>query len=623
MLARVIAAIVVLLLWPAAALAQAEKRIALLIGNQSYSSEIGHLTNPHNDVALLEKTLKNLQFEVTTVRDAGLASLHQSVNAYARRLQAAGPGAVGFFYYSGHGAADVGTNYLIPVDVKTTETGDLWDQSLRLTEITRKLKGEAGNATHFVVFDACRNNLKLRQPGSRALVQSKGFVPVAQESGMLIAYATAEGELASDAGVGGGLYAQVLAEEIVKPGIEAVAMFRLVQRRIRTAIYQEPFLGFNALPDVYFGGKLNTMSPDVVTAMSEAERSWASAKDTNSISVLEDFVTRYKDTFYASLARARIDVLRKQAMAYPTPPFPAEPPKPATRPATAASTAFPNEPLPAGLQVPAEMLNLIQSDAFFANAPPIRVTAYTIDRQRMETVTTVGQAPLILSDTASIASTIRWLRPAVMSSKDVEDVTTSSSSSAGGTLRSTMHTTNVWAGNGLIILASKTEIRNKLTSSGHLGRLMRLENLSGQLFPVRVGNRFSYDLFFDISYSDNKKHTNRTISMSCNVTKQYDAQTFQMTLIGLAYLAKCSQTLKDNNQGPEQNEARPVFFENLGIWLYVDPVNPKEQIQLDPAPRLDGKDTRVWTGAGRVAELVENQKWRYLRLEHSSSQTGG
>src|SRR5262249_23484252 len=51
-------------------------------------------------------------------------------------------------------------------DVKTTETGELWDQSLRLTEITRKLKVEAENATHFVVFAACRNRLRLTQPGS-------------------------------------------------------------------------------------------------------------------------------------------------------------------------------------------------------------------------------------------------------------------------------------------------------------------------------------------------------------------------------------------------------------------------------------------------------------------------
>src|SRR5262249_16929031 len=236
--------------------ALAEKRIALLIGNEAYTSEIGRLANPHNDVALLEQALKGLDFETVKVGDASLGTLYQAVNAYARRLQAAGPGSIGLFYYSGHGASDGGTNYLIPIDVKTTETGELWDQSLRLTEVTRKLKTEAGNATHFVVFDACRNTLKLTQSGSRAVVQSKGFVPVAQQNGMLIAYATAEGELATDGGAGAGPYAKALAEEIVKPGIEAVTMFRSVQLRVRAAIHQEPYLGFSALGNVFLAGKV-------------------------------------------------------------------------------------------------------------------------------------------------------------------------------------------------------------------------------------------------------------------------------------------------------------------------------------------------------------------------------
>jgi hypothetical protein len=79
--------------------------------------------------------------------------------------------------------------------VKTTETGELWDQSMQLTEITRKLRRDAA---HCVVFDACRNTLKLTQPGSRAVVQAKGFVLVTQENGMLIVYATAEGKPAHE-----------------------------------------------------------------------------------------------------------------------------------------------------------------------------------------------------------------------------------------------------------------------------------------------------------------------------------------------------------------------------------------------------------------------------------------
>jgi hypothetical protein len=91
-----------------------------------------------------------------------------------------------------------------------------WRSSWRRTGYATR---GAGNATHFVIFDACRNTLKLKKSGSRAMVQSKDFFPVAQETGMLIAYSTAEGELASDVGAGAGPYAKVLAEEIVKPGV--------------------------------------------------------------------------------------------------------------------------------------------------------------------------------------------------------------------------------------------------------------------------------------------------------------------------------------------------------------------------------------------------------------------
>src|SRR6185369_1126349 len=96
MLVRIASILLLLTLMPSAA--QAESRIALLIGNQGYGSNIGRLDNPHNDIALLEQTLRSLSFEVSSVRDAGLAALHQAVNAYARRLRAAGPNAVGFFY---------------------------------------------------------------------------------------------------------------------------------------------------------------------------------------------------------------------------------------------------------------------------------------------------------------------------------------------------------------------------------------------------------------------------------------------------------------------------------------------------------------------------------------------
>ncbi len=54
-------------------------------------------------------------------------------------------------------------------------------------------------ATHYVVFDACRNELNLTQKDKRALT-NRGFVPIAYTPGVMIAYATAPGKTATDQG---------------------------------------------------------------------------------------------------------------------------------------------------------------------------------------------------------------------------------------------------------------------------------------------------------------------------------------------------------------------------------------------------------------------------------------
>ena len=61
--------------------------------------------------------------------------------------------------------------------------------------------------------------------------------------------------------------------------------------------------------------------------MNEAERAWNLAKDTKSVAVLESFIARYNDTFYAELARERIGQLKPNAgVAGVAPVSPARPP---------------------------------------------------------------------------------------------------------------------------------------------------------------------------------------------------------------------------------------------------------------------------------------------------------
>jgi uncharacterized caspase-like protein len=132
--------------------ARAQKKFSLLIGNQAYAPVMGVLKNPHNDVAALEKALKQIGFDVTTIIDASFSQLNRAVNAHVRKLSTVPEGAVGFFYYSAHGAQnkDTGVNYLIPIDVDTVDA-ELWDASVRLKGIMDSLKDNAPNATHFIV----------------------------------------------------------------------------------------------------------------------------------------------------------------------------------------------------------------------------------------------------------------------------------------------------------------------------------------------------------------------------------------------------------------------------------------------------------------------------------------
>ena len=109
---------------------------------------------------------------------------------------------------------------------------------------------QAPNATHYVVFDACRNELNLSGPAAKAIGAERGFVPVPQTKGLLIAYATAQGKTATDLGDNGGPYARALVEELVRPGIEAVTIFRTVQLKVEKSIGQDPWLSFPSLPEV-------------------------------------------------------------------------------------------------------------------------------------------------------------------------------------------------------------------------------------------------------------------------------------------------------------------------------------------------------------------------------------
>jgi len=115
------AVVLIALLLPTSASAEAQKRIAVLIGNRGYDASVGVLRNPHNDIAVVGEALAKQGFEILPpIKDARRSTILSGVRELVRKLNTAGAGAVGFLYYCGHGAAerDTSINYLIPVDAR-------------------------------------------------------------------------------------------------------------------------------------------------------------------------------------------------------------------------------------------------------------------------------------------------------------------------------------------------------------------------------------------------------------------------------------------------------------------------------------------------------------------------
>ena len=310
--------------------AAAQARLALLIGNQDYSAKVGPLKNPLKDIELVGAALTKLGFTVTKLGNVNKAQMDEAIRRYVDQVRRAGPGSVSFFYYTGHGAVnpDTNVNYLVPVDLDSADSDDLWYRSIEQQSLIDLLSQRARNATHFVVFDACRNELNIGGEAAKAIGADKGFVPVSDVSGILIAYATAQKKTAADTG----MFARILSEELVKPGVEAFQVFREVQVRVKDAMHQEPWMSLSFIPRIYFAAApapAETAPAEQAAKpqwpLGEAAETWLQIKDSADPALFEAFRKHYgsANPVYDALAAQRAADLKRQQTAAAGPQTPA------------------------------------------------------------------------------------------------------------------------------------------------------------------------------------------------------------------------------------------------------------------------------------------------------------
>jgi hypothetical protein len=286
--------------------ASAEQRFALLIGNQTYGSKVGALNNPHNDIELIGKSLKQIGFTVVAHRDLTRRQMMRQITEFVERLGGAGPDAVGFVYYSGHGVSNPRNriNYLIPTDVVDMQDDNIWFDAISLEAVLKELEQGSPNASHIVVFDACRNELRLPFRSS-----TKGFEIEGQRTGLFIAFSTSPNTVALDrdpGGTGNGPYAKVLASELIRGGQDHLNLFANVKEQVETVTGTQRPWNLDGLPRrLYLAGRLKPDQPSA--SVDGAKQLWDEVgSKSQDMQFLATFATVWGNTEYGVMARRRM-----------------------------------------------------------------------------------------------------------------------------------------------------------------------------------------------------------------------------------------------------------------------------------------------------------------------------
>ena len=291
----------------------AESRVALVIGNGRYINA-NILPNPPNDARSVSKTLRDIGFDVIEGTDLDHSGMERLLRDFLLKATNA---KVALFFYAGHGLQVDGRNYLIPVDAKIESSADLNFGTVELDKILGSL--DDPSRANIIILDACRDNPLARSFATRtrtASVSGGLAAYTALGTGTLIAFSTAPGKVAEDGGGINSPFTTSLVRHIATPGIEVRQMLTRVRADVTLATgeKQVPWDNSSLRGDVYLGevSKLDgpRLSPSSVD--DPAAQAWAEVKDISSEAVLQDFIRRYGDSFYAGLARARIDNLRKK-----------------------------------------------------------------------------------------------------------------------------------------------------------------------------------------------------------------------------------------------------------------------------------------------------------------------
>lgn len=202
-------------------------KVALIYGNDNYPES--PLKNPVNDAESVKEKLTNLGFHCIVRTNAKVKEMDEGLTDFAEQLDNSD---VALFFFAGHGMQIDGMNYLTAIDTKFQSEADAKYSSLPLNKVIETME-DGHNQTSIIILDACRNNPYERR--WRGGVGTRGLAPVYAPKGMIVAYATSPGQVASDGTGENGAYTQAFLQHISTQDITIEDFFKRVRNSLSSS----------------------------------------------------------------------------------------------------------------------------------------------------------------------------------------------------------------------------------------------------------------------------------------------------------------------------------------------------------------------------------------------------
>jgi hypothetical protein len=290
-------------------------RLALVIGNDAYPGNPLH--NAVNDARSMKNALEESGFKVQLGLNVTQRQMEGVIDEFTGSVK---PGDVALFFYAGHGMQINDQNYLVPVDFEARTAVDAKYKAYPAQRVQENLEA-AGAGMQILVLDACRNNPFRSWRGG-----SDGLAAMQAGRGTYIAFATSPGKTAADNPAGqNGLFTGELITVLREKGFSIDQVFNRVRERVaeRSHGQQLPWSTSSVTGEFYF--KVTVELSNTIPAPSRdpsGERElafWNSVKDENDASLLEEYLRKYPDGEFTSIAKSKLNRMKSAATPPATP----------------------------------------------------------------------------------------------------------------------------------------------------------------------------------------------------------------------------------------------------------------------------------------------------------------